>query len=232
MEFLNGYLGHYQKIHNMGHMALPTGNHDINPRISKGRSTSDLELVFLFILTMPGVPFIWYGDEIGMHSFDHLPSKEGGYNRTGARTPMQWSDSPNAGFSSASPEMLYLPIDPASDRPTVLQQENDPDSLLQRVKKLVALRKAHSALQASAAFKILFAQPGIYPMVFLREDDQESFIVLVNPSSQIVDAQIPSLSASFPQTVYGADGVFSKINNRWNIHLQGVSGGIYRIMKS
>jgi len=232
MEFLDEYLGHHQKILDMGLIALPTGNHDINPRISKGRSTTDLELVFLFILTMPGVPFIWYGDEIGMRSLDYLPSKEGGYNRTGARTPMQWSEDTNAGFSTAATEKLYLPIDQAKDRPTVLQQENDPDSLLQRVRRLVAIRKTHPALQGSAPFKILFAHPGEYPLVFLREADQESFIIAVNPFSHSVEAEFPYLSNSVPQTIYGAAAGLIANNNLWKIHLPGTSGGIYRVAKS
>jgi glycosidase len=231
MEFLNDYLGHYHKVHDTGHIALPTGNHDINPRISKGRSIIDLELVFMFILTMPGVPFIWYGDEIGMRSFDNLPSKEGGYNRTGARTPMQWSNTTNAGFSTATQDKLYLPIDPAPDRPTVLQQDNDPNSLLQRVRRIIAIRKASPALQASAAFSILFAQPGIYPLVFQRENEIESFIVAINPSSQTADAEFPPISSSLPQTVYGVDGVFSHNRYSWKIHLPGISGGIYRVAK-
>jgi len=232
MEFLDEYLRHYQKTLDMGLIALPTGNHDINPRISKGRSITDLELVFIFILTMPGVPFIWYGDEIGMRSFDALPSKEGGFNRTGTRTPMQWSEDVNSGFSNATPAKLYLPIDPAQDRPFVHQQEKDPDSLLQRVRKLVAIRKANPALQASAPFKILFAQPGEYPLVFLREADQESFIIAVNPSSQSVEAAFPSISKSIPQTIYGIDAGFIAKNKLWKILLPGSSGGIYRVNTS
>jgi glycosidase len=231
MEFLDDYLKHYKIILGKGHMALPTGNHDINPRLSKGRTTSDLELVFIFQLTMPGVPFIWYGDEIGMQSFD-LVSKEGGYNRTGSRTPMQWSNAENTGFSTAKPEDLYLPIDPSPDRPNVLQQENDPDSLLQRMRKLVAIRKAYSALQASADFDILFAQPGKYPLVYKRSDDEATFIIAVNPSSQTVETGLPSISSVVPQTVYGTDGAFTKQSGHWKITLPGISGGIYRMVKT
>ena len=232
MEFLDDYLKHYQKIHGKGHMALPTGNHDINPRLSIGRTTDELELVFMFLLTMPGVPFIWYGDEIGMRSFDDLISKEGGYNRTGSRTPMQWSNEENAGFSIANPEELYLPIDPSPDRPTVLQQENDPDSLLQCVRRLVAIRKTHPALQASAAFEILFAQPGKYPLVYRRSSNEGAFIIAVNPSSQAVEAELPSLSSAIPQTIYGSDGVFTNQGGNWHITLPGISGGIYQMAKS
>jgi len=232
MEFLDDYLKHYQKIHLQGYMALPTGNHDLNPRLSKGRTTNDLELVFMFLLTMPGVPFIWYGDEIGMRSFDDLVSKEGGYNRTGSRTPMQWSTAKNAGFSDADPTELYLPIDPSPDRPTVLQQENDPDSLLQYVRKLVTIRKTHPALQSSAGFEILFAQPGKYPLVYKRSNEKDTFIIALNPSSNPVEAEIPSLSSAFPLPVYGAAGIFTKLDGNWKITLPGISGGIYQIVNS
>ena len=232
MEFLDDYLKHYQKIHVQGHMALPSGNHDINPRLSKGRTTDDLELVFIFLLTMPGVPFIWYGDEIGMRSFDHLVSKEGGYNRTGSRTPMQWSTAKNAGFSDADPTELYLPVDPSADRPTVLQQENDPDSLLQRVRKLVTIRKTHPALQASAGFKILFAQPGIYPLVYKRSNEKDTFIIAINPSSNPVDTEIPSLSSAFPLPVYGAAEYSPSKIAIGKFTLPGISGGIYQIDNS
>jgi glycosidase len=232
MEFLDDYLKHYQNIKGIGHISIPTGNHDINPRLSKGRTEADIEMVFLFILTMPGVPCIWFGDEIGMRSFDDLTSKEGGYNRTGARTPMQWSSEVNAGFSTASLDKLYLPIDPDTDQPTVLQQENDPHSLLQRVRRLISIRKAHPALQASAEFEVLFAQPGVYPLVFFRTDEHESFFVAINPSSQTVEALIPSMSSELPQTIYGPEGIFIRQDTQLRIHLPGISGGIYQIPKS
>jgi maltose alpha-D-glucosyltransferase/alpha-amylase len=232
MEFLDNYLKHYQNIVGKGHMAIPTGNHDINPRISKGRSIRDIELIFMFLLTMPGVPFIWYGDEIGMRSFDNMISKEGGYNRTGARTPMQWSHLKNAGFSTANPEEIYLPIDPAPDRPTVLQQEKDPASLLQCVRKLMAIRKAYPALQASAEFVVLYAKSGKYPLIYKRSKEKEIFIIAINPSSQIVEVEFPSQSSMLPQAIYGPDGVIISKNGNWKISLPGISGGIYRVNNS
>ncbi len=231
MEFLDDYLRHYRLIQGKGHIALPTGNHDINPRLSMGRTTDEIELVFLFLLTMPGVPFIWYGDEIGMRSFD-LPSKEGGYNRTGSRTPMQWSDGPNAGFSSASPSDIYLPVDPSSDRPNVNQQERDEHSLLNRVRKLTAIRKTHPAFQASAQFDVLFAQPGKYPLVYQRQDGQDCFIVAINPSSQAVEAQFPYLPFKSSETVYGIDQELIIQQDSLKIRLPGIAGGIYRMLKT
>ena len=66
----------------------------------------------------PGAPFLYYGDEIGMRYLP-LPTKEGGYFRTGSRTPMQWDNSANLGISAAAADKLYLPVDPAADAPTV-----------------------------------------------------------------------------------------------------------------
>jgi maltose alpha-D-glucosyltransferase/alpha-amylase len=134
LEFLDEYLPNLNKTQGQGFIAIPTGNHDINPRISAGRDQADLELVYQFLLTMPGTPFIYYGDEIGLRTLDGLPSKEGGYHRTGSRTPMQWDDTANAGFSTAAPEQLYLPVDSRPDRPTVAHQTADAHSLLNTVR--------------------------------------------------------------------------------------------------
>lgn len=229
MEFLDDYLLHYHKTCGLGHIAIPTGNHDINPRLSKGRTADDIELVFLFLLTMPGVPFIWYGDEIGLRSVDDMVSKEGGYQRTGARTPMQWSDALNAGFSTASPEALYLPIDPSPDRPTAQLQENDPQSLLNRLRKLISIRKSHSTLQASANFEILYAEPGLYPLVYKRSNDQDAFLIAINPSSRSVSVELPQNYSRLPEVIYGPDGSLIVQADKIYIHLPGVSGVIVRV---
>lgn len=83
---------------------------------------------------MPGAPFIYYGDEIGMRYVEGLKSVEGGYNRTGSRSPMQWDDSTNAGFSSAPASDLYITMDPGKDRPTAKAQMADPDSCTTKLK--------------------------------------------------------------------------------------------------
>lgn len=88
---------------------LITCNHD-TARLVPRLSTRELALAYSTIFLMPGVPFIYYGDEIGMRYRD-LPSKEGGYTRTGSRTPMQWDSSRNHGFSQAAADALYLPVD-------------------------------------------------------------------------------------------------------------------------
>jgi maltose alpha-D-glucosyltransferase/alpha-amylase len=182
-EFLDIYLEEYERTRSLGYISIPSGNHDIR-RLRVGRQLDELIVAFAFLLTMPGIPFIYYGDEIGMQYVPSLVSKEGGYDRTGARTPMQWDDSANAGFSTASAEQLYLPIDADPDRPTVAGQQADEDSLLQHVRKLITLRKDVPALGADGSFTPLYAAKGAYPFVYLREVEGQKVLVAVNPSGQ------------------------------------------------
>lgn len=85
------------------------------------------------------------------------PPKEGGYFRTGSRTPMQWDGTANHGFSTAAADALYLPVDTADDAPTVEAQQADPNSLLHAVKSLLAFRHAYRDLDSDASFKVLYA---------------------------------------------------------------------------
>ena len=112
---------------------------------------------------MPGVPFLYYGDEIGMKYLE-IPTKEGGYFRTGSRTPMQWDRSVNLGFSEADEADLYLPVDDSESAPTVESQESDPDSLLNTVRAVIALRHQEQDLQADAPLQIVCSGAGQLPL--------------------------------------------------------------------
>jgi glycosidase len=140
---------------------------------------------------MPGVPFIYYGNEIGMRQLSSdLPHVEGAYKpRAGARTPMQWSKEKNAGFSTAAPDKLYLPVDNAEDFPNVAQQERDPKSLLNRVKKLIQLKKQEKALAACAEFVPLFARENTYPFIYARAAGDEVILVILNPAGRQAEAE-------------------------------------------
>ena len=94
-----------------------------------------MKIAFTFLLSMPGAPFIYYGDEIGLRYVEGLTSVEGGYGRTGSRSPMQWNKTPNAGFSSAPAEKLYVRQDDAPDRPDAASQCADEASLRSEVKR-------------------------------------------------------------------------------------------------
>ncbi len=176
---------------NKGYIGHITGNHDMQ-RIAYKRSLGEIKVAFVFLFTMPGVPFVYYGDEIGMDYIEGLKSKEGGYNRTGSRTPMQWKSGKNHGFSES--DTPYLPTDNRENAPTVENQEKDENSLLSFTKKLITLHKENSSLWAEADFYVIRAG---YPFIYERTDGKEKLLIAVNPSkySYACDfSEIPEIS--------------------------------------
>lgn len=172
-----------------GHLCIPTGNHDFQ-RIRCGRRDSEKEIrtALTFFLTQPGVPCVYYGDEIGMRFIDHLPNKEGSVlssgNRAGSRTPMQWDASTGAGFSTASLSDFYLPIDSLSDRPDVDSQQNDPNSTLNFVRTLLRFREQYPALACRGEIRFATKGDNAYPMVYERWSGNERFLICINPSGK------------------------------------------------
>lgn len=232
MEFVDEHNMRFQATRKAGYICMFSGNHDTSPRLALNRDFQDLKLAFAFLLTMPGVPKIYYGDEIGMVGVRGLPSKEGSYWRTEARTPMQWSHAPNAGFSSGPAEKLYLPVEPDLDSRTVADQEADGESLLNTVRALAKLRLAHPALHNQSDYRALFAQPGRYPFVFLREGGGERIVVAINPADRAVEVRLPAgalPAGSAVKTLWGLEGGLSKAPDGWTVSLPGASGGVYQI---
>lgn len=223
-EFLDNYLEHYTPTRGKGLIAIPTGNHDTGPRLAKNRGLDELEVIYAFLLSMPGTPFIYYGDEIGMRGVTGLPSVEGAYNRTEVRTPMQWDDTDNAGFSTAAANQLYLPVENEPDRPTVAAQDGDPTSLLNRVRRLIALRKVHPALCASGDFEVVHAVPGEVPFVYRRSLDEESVLVAVNPCERAVEVVLPgSAFPGQPEFLYGNRDALTRQGEDWQLKMRGLS---------
>lgn len=186
-DFLDHFLEQYEQIGERGVIGLISGNHDI-PRIGYRRTQEEMKLVMLFLFTMPGVPFIYYGDEIGMDYMEGLPSKEGGYIRTGSRTPMQWNDEKNHGFSTS--DTPYLPTDEREGAPTVASQLADDNSLLLFVKKLAMLRKENPDLSGVSDLNILM--PG-YPFVYERTVNGKTLFIAMNPSKYTHYYDMPEL---------------------------------------
>ena len=97
-----------------------------------------------------------------------LTSREGGFERTGSRTPMQWDGSPLGGFSTNPNATPYLPMDPLADRPTVAAQRADRDSLWHHVERLIYLRVTESDLAPDAPLVVLSETSPGYPLVYRR----------------------------------------------------------------
>lgn len=183
-DFLRDYLRVYEATKGEGYISIPTGNHDL-PRISYKRTKEEIEAAYAFVLTMPGVPFVYYGDEIGMSYFDSIPTKEGGLNRTGARTPMQWCRGRNAGFSTADADKLYLPVD--ENGVNVEEEVQDETSLLNLTKALIALRKSTKALGNDGEIEFLNREDRGYPLVYKRFCGGEEYLVCINPTDTARD---------------------------------------------
>ena len=216
-EFVKKYMESYEKSERKGLICIPSGNHDME-RLAYYIKGDRLKLAFAFLLSMPGAPYIYYGDEIGMRYIEGLTSKEGGYNRTGARSPMQWDDSKNAGFSTADADKLYIPIDPNTSRPTAKAQMEEVDSLRAEVKKLIAVRQAHKPLQNLGDIEFISDGSKGKPLAYIRSIGNEKILVVINPSN---DAQEISIKNKVSEIVYSF-GKEAEIKDN-SIKVKGVS---------
>jgi len=202
--WLELYQYQYNAVKNKGYVSMPSGNHDFTRLAAGERSTEDqLKVAMTFFLTMPGVPFIYYGDEIGLMQNFNAPAKEGSGGRSGCRIPMLWDDSTDAGFSTAAEENLYLPLTPDPDRRTVKSQEADANSLLNYVRALISFRKDHPGIGADADWKIVSNPNNPYPMVYERSNGNETWLIAINPSGKKVIGEIPSYGIQ-PSAEFGS----------------------------
>jgi maltose alpha-D-glucosyltransferase/alpha-amylase len=180
-RFTDDFVPKYECIKYNGYISFLTCNHDTS-RLTRYLDESEIKLAYCLIFTMPGVPFLYYGDEIGMRFIEGLPSKEGGYDRTGSRTPMQWAPGKNLRFSDADPAALYLPVDDSPNAPTVQSQQVDPDSILNIVKKLITMRRRYTDLNADGDFEVIYAKAEDPFFVYRRG----SLFMFVNPGAEEV----------------------------------------------
>jgi maltose alpha-D-glucosyltransferase/alpha-amylase len=145
-----------------------------------------VELLNILLFTLPGTPVIYYGDEIGMGDNIYLG------DRNGVRTPMQWNGDRNAGFSRAAPARLYAPpiMDPVYGYQSinVEAQERYPFSLLNWMKRLIALRKRHPVLGRGALEFVNGSNRKV--LAFIRRDEHETVLVVVNLSRQAQPAAL------------------------------------------
>ena len=174
IRFLDDYVDKYEATKDKGLYCFITCNHDML-RPTAGLTEDECRMAYAWIYTMPGAPFLYYGDELGMIN-RVLPTKEGSYRRTGARTPMQWHSGKNKGFSEGDAP-LYLPIDGRDCAPNVADQEQDPDSILNFVKGLIALRKEYPELGNYSPFEVYSAEKGSRIFAYKRG----TMLVAMNP---------------------------------------------------
>jgi maltose alpha-D-glucosyltransferase/alpha-amylase len=166
-----------------------------------GNDRRRIELMTALLMSLPGTPVIYYGDEIGMGDNIYLG------DRNGVRTPMQWSADRNAGFSRANPQRLYLPpvIDPDFSYETVNveTQLNNPHSLLWWTRRLIALRRR---VRAFGRGSLDFLQPSNGKVLaFVRRHEEESVLVVANLSRlvQHVELDLACFREQVPVEMFG-----------------------------
>jgi maltose alpha-D-glucosyltransferase/alpha-amylase len=169
------------------------------PLLNKDRKK--FELMNALLLSLPGTPVIYYGDEIGMGDNIYIG------DRNGVRTPMQWNADRNAGFSRASAQKLFLPvtIDPDYHYETVNVEarQNNPSSLLWWMKRVIALRKRFKAFGRGA---IEFLNPENHKVLaFLRSFENELILVVANLSRfpQFVELDLSAHKGKVPVELVG-----------------------------
>jgi maltose alpha-D-glucosyltransferase / alpha-amylase len=145
-----------------------------------------VELMHALLCSFPGTPIIYYGDEIGMGDNIYLG------DRNGVRTPMQWSSDRNGGFSRADPARLYAPPiqDPVYGYHSinVEAQERYPFSLLNWMKRLIAMRKQHRVFGRGSLEFVNCSNRKI--LAYLRGDDRETILCVVNLSRSVQPAEL------------------------------------------
>lgn len=158
-------------------------------------------LLHSLLLTLGGSPFLYYGDEIGMGDNIAL------FDRNGLRTPMQWDDSPNGGFSSAPSEKLFAP--PISDSVFGYAQVNaarqlaDPHSLLNRLRHMIAVRKQHPLFGwGDFAWRDFSYQPETVA-AYQRAYNGKRVVALNNLTAQPAQGWIPETAAAFEDLLTG-----------------------------
>ena len=166
-----------------------------------GNDRRKVELMNGLLFALPGTPIVYYGDEIGMGDNVYLG------DRDSMRTPMQWSPDRNAGFSTANPQQLFLPvvIDPEYhyESVNVEAQAANPSSLMNWMRRIIAVRNQHPVM-ARGDIEFLYPE-NARVLAFVRHDDDQRVLVVANLSrqAQSVHLDLHQCRGAVPVELFG-----------------------------
>jgi maltose alpha-D-glucosyltransferase/alpha-amylase len=167
------------------------------------RDRRRIELMTSLLLSMPGTPVLYYGDELGMGDNIHLG------DRDGVRTPMQWAPDRNGGFSRADPERLPLPVLMGPlygyEAVNVEAQQRDPHSLLNWTRRLLAKRRQTHAFGRGALRFLLAGNRKI--LAYMREWNGSTILCVANlaNSAQPVELPLQAQAGRVPVEMLGGE---------------------------
>ncbi|RBP37698.1 maltose alpha-D-glucosyltransferase/alpha-amylase [Roseimicrobium gellanilyticum] len=166
-----------------------------------GNNRRKIELINSLLLSLPGTPVIYYGDEIGMGDNFYLG------DRNGVRTPMQWNADRNAGFSKANPQQLFLPviIDPEYhyESVNVENQQGNLSSLFWWMRRVLGVRRQSRAFSHG---NLEFLHPdNAKILAFTRRHEDEIVLIVANLSrfTQYVEINLASYAGLVPEEMFG-----------------------------
>jgi maltose alpha-D-glucosyltransferase/alpha-amylase len=166
-------------------------------------SRDQMELFHAMLLSLPGTPIVYYGDDIGMGDNIYLG------DRDGVRTPMHWSADRNAGFSRADFAQLYLPLlmDPVYgyERANVEAEQRNPNSFLQWVRRLLAVRKQHPVF-GFGSFEVLHpSSAAIFAYVRKYNDDIVLCVNNLAGRAQAAELDLSTYEGMYPVELLGRE---------------------------
>lgn len=184
------------------------------------KDMSSLRNAAFVLLTLPGAPFVYYGEEVGL---ENGPAQ----GDESKRTPMPWDNSPTGGFTTGNP---WFPFAPGRDQANVADQLNDKASLLSLYRNLIHVRNGSEALK-QGELQLLSATSGMSPVLaFLRKSPTEQVLVAINVGSSVVSGVRYSIPAISMERVFvdGAAMDPSGTSGNWTLSLPPHAAGIWR----
>jgi alpha-glucosidase len=169
------------------------GNHD-QPRVATRVGAEQARIAAMLLLTLRGTPTIYYGDELGMIQAaippdkirDQVAGRIAGRGRDGCRTPMQWDDSTNAGFSPGEP---WLPVSSNFSEINVQRQRGDKDSIYNLFRRLIRLRRNTPALTLGS-YRPIIAHGDL--LLYVREKGPDRMLVALNLGGEPTAVELSS----------------------------------------
>ncbi|HEX4963320.1 MAG TPA: alpha-amylase family glycosyl hydrolase [Thermoanaerobaculia bacterium] len=196
-------------------------NHDM-PRLATqlGNDAAKLRLAAAVLLTLPGAPFLYYGEELGLQNGSGQPDPF-------KRTPMPWDATPGGGFTTA--DKPWFDFAPGRETANVVTETGDPDSLLSHYRRLIRLRHASPALKKGTLTVLSPTKTNSAVLAFVREGGGERVLVLHNLGTAEVQAGPYDLKAGTAERLFGPEIEAVKGADGWSFRLPAGVSGVWRL---